>query len=89
MKSMLQRAALPGFELLVIGVWAVVLVTRFLMSISIRISFLRVQNFCDWHFHANHTWTRFQECGLCALWNGSVRGGYPAFADVRRACCTR
>jgi hypothetical protein len=30
---------------------------------------------------SNHVWTRFAECGACALWNGSVRGGAPAFAD--------
>jgi len=30
----------------------------------------------------HHVWTRFQECGWCALWNGTVRGGYPAFADI-------
>ena len=29
-----------------------------------------------------HTWTRLKACGVCALWNGSVRGGYPAFSDV-------
>ncbi len=27
-------------------------------------------------------WVRLRECGLCALWNGSVRGGYPAVVDV-------
>jgi hypothetical protein len=26
-------------------------------------------------------WTRAATCGWCALWNGSVRGGYPALAD--------
>lgn len=30
----------------------------------------------------HHVWTRFGDCGLCALWNGSMRGGYPAFADI-------
>ncbi len=30
----------------------------------------------------HHLWTRFQECGWCAVWNGSVNGGYPAFVDV-------
>ncbi|MFO8036046.1 MAG: hypothetical protein R6U57_05420 [Anaerolineales bacterium] len=30
----------------------------------------------------NHLWTRFQECGWCAVWNGSVNGGYPAFVDI-------
>lgn len=30
----------------------------------------------------HHVWTQMQQCGLCALWNGSERGGAPAFADV-------
>jgi hypothetical protein len=31
---------------------------------------------------SHHLWTRLQECGWCALWNGSERGGAPAFVDV-------
>ena len=30
---------------------------------------------------AHHLWTRFQECGRCALWDGSERGGFPGFVD--------
>jgi hypothetical protein len=30
----------------------------------------------------HHLWTSFLDCGFCATWNGSVRGGYPAFADI-------
>ena len=30
----------------------------------------------------NHLWTRAQQCGWCALWNGSTRGETPAFADT-------
>ncbi len=30
----------------------------------------------------HHLWTQFQNCGWCAVWNGSERGGYPAFADI-------
>jgi len=30
---------------------------------------------------SHHMWTRFQECGWCALWDGSERGGFPAFVD--------
>jgi hypothetical protein len=30
---------------------------------------------------AHHLWTRFQQCGWCALWDGSERGGFPAFVD--------
>jgi hypothetical protein len=27
-------------------------------------------------------WAQLRECGLCALWNGGVNGGYPALADL-------
>lgn len=30
---------------------------------------------------AHHLWTRVKTCGWCALWDGSERGGFPAFAD--------
>jgi hypothetical protein len=30
----------------------------------------------------HHIWTWVKQCGLCALWNGAERGGYPSFADV-------
>lgn len=29
-----------------------------------------------------HVWTRLLQCGACAMWNGSVRGGVPAFAEL-------
>lgn len=31
---------------------------------------------------SHHLWTWLRECGLCALWNGGVNGGSPAFADT-------
>ena len=31
---------------------------------------------------AHHLWTRAQQCGWCALWDGSERGGFPALADT-------
>lgn len=33
------------------------------------------------HIHPHHVWNNALECGWCAVWNGNVRGGYPAFAD--------
>ncbi|CAN5886605.1 hypothetical protein BH24CHL4_BH24CHL4_08100 [soil metagenome] len=33
----------------------------------------------------NHTWQHLKDCGLCALWNGDVNGGAPAFADPQSA----
>lgn len=31
---------------------------------------------------SHYLWTWLRECGLCALWNGGVNGGSPAFADT-------
>ncbi|CAA9270855.1 MAG: hypothetical protein AVDCRST_MAG77-3200 [uncultured Chloroflexi bacterium] len=33
------------------------------------------------NIQTHHFWTRLLECGSCAFWNGSFRGGYPALAD--------
>jgi hypothetical protein len=30
---------------------------------------------------SHHVWRWAQECGVCALWNGSTRGGAPSFVD--------
>lgn len=30
---------------------------------------------------SHHLWEWLRECGLCALWNGGINGGYPAFAE--------
>ncbi|MCG2784160.1 MAG: hypothetical protein L6461_03555 [Anaerolineae bacterium] len=29
-----------------------------------------------------HLWTRFLDCGWCAVWNSSTAGGVPAFTDI-------
>lgn len=34
---------------------------------------------------SNHLWTRVVECGWCAMWNGSVRGGLPAFGEFHNS----
>jgi hypothetical protein len=31
---------------------------------------------------SHYLWTWLRECGLCALWNGGVNGGFPAFAET-------
>lgn len=30
----------------------------------------------------NHLWEHAESCGPCALWNGDIRGGAPAFVDI-------
>lgn len=30
---------------------------------------------------SHHLWDQLRSCGLCALWNGTINGGYPALAE--------
>jgi hypothetical protein len=70
---------IPVVELVLIFAWALWIGREYL-------------DFNPWHIPAgreflsaiqtHHIWTTFQECGWCALWNGSVRGGNPAFVDI-------
>jgi hypothetical protein len=34
---------------------------------------------------SHFVWETFQKCGLCVLWNGSVNGGAPSFAETQGA----
>ena len=34
---------------------------------------------------SHYTWTMFERCGLCMLWNGQVDGGNPAFVETHGA----
>jgi len=66
-------------EILLIGIWAFWIGREYLnFDPSIIPSGREFSSAIQTH----HVWTRFQECGWCALWNGTVRGGYPAFADI-------
>src|SRR3990172_5683329 len=66
-------------EWAIIGLWAAWVGRAFLNS-----------NIFDWpvgrefgsQVLSHHLWVQMQRCGLCALWNGQVNGGYPALADV-------
>lgn len=66
-------------ELILIGVWAF-WIGREYLSFDPNI----IPNGREFGsaIQTHHIWTRFRECGVCMLWNGTVSGGYPAFADV-------
>ena len=72
-----DRLWLAG-EWLVIVLWTLVL-TRPYLSLDPLLTPIGSEYFSAIQTH--HVWTRAQECGFCALWNGSVRGGAPAFVD--------
>jgi len=76
----LQRIK-PAFllEIILIGIWAFWIGQDYLnFDPSIIPSGREFSSAIQTH----HVWTRFQECGWCALWNGTIRGGFPAFADI-------
>jgi hypothetical protein len=33
----------------------------------------------------HYGWNSLKECGLCVLWNGTINGGHPTFAEVQGA----
>jgi hypothetical protein len=68
----------PAVELLLIFLWTLLIAAPY-----ISLSPLDAPRGIEYYslIHSNHVWTRFQQCGWCAIWNGSVRGGAPAFVD--------
>lgn len=68
-----------SIELGLIALWAIVVGKPYLnFDPAIIPSGFEFSNNIQLH----HTWTRALDCGWCALWNGSVAGGYPAFTDL-------
>jgi hypothetical protein len=67
-------------ELTLIAIWAVIVGNAYL-DMNPRI--VPVGNEFGSAIQSHHLWTQFQRCGLCALWNGFERGGFPAFADIQ------
>jgi hypothetical protein len=75
--------ARPGYlliaaEVLLIFFWSIV-VTRPLLNLDSTVvphgrEYLSA-------IQSHHLWSQMQTCGACAFWNGSLRGGTPAFVD--------
>ncbi len=65
-------------EIVVIIVWAIMITKPYLTFDPLLIpaggEYLSA-------IQTHHIWENFQRCGVCALWNGSTRGGSPAFVD--------
>jgi hypothetical protein len=66
-------------EIIIIGIWAF-WVGRVYLDLDPQIIPSGREYLSAIQTH--HLWTNFLDCGSCAMWNGSVRGGYPAFADI-------
>ena len=69
-----------GAELLLLAFWAAYLGMDYLNLDPLRIPY---GNEFGSAIASNYLWMQFQDCGWCAVWNGSQRGGFPAFADIQ------
>lgn len=69
-----------GVELMLLAIWAAYLGSAYLNLDPLRIPY---GNEFGSAIASNHIWVQFQDCGWCAVWNGSQRGGFPAFADIQ------
>jgi hypothetical protein len=66
-------------ELVILAIWAIIITMPY---INFDENIIPAGNEFNSAIQTHHIWSRFQECGWCAVWNGSVRGGYPALADI-------
>jgi hypothetical protein len=77
--TMARSWALMGIELAVIIVWTLLITIHYLdldpMVVPTGGEYLSA-------IQSHNLWLRATECGWCALWNGNMRGGAPAFVDV-------
>jgi hypothetical protein len=69
----------PVAEITVIGAWAAWLGRSYL---DMNPYTWPVGGEWGTQLQTHHLWTQLQRCGLCALWNGGINGGAPAFADL-------
>ena len=69
---------LVAAELLVLSIWTLYVLRDFLNLDPLEVPYGR-EFFTAIHSH--FAWDRIRECGTCGMWNGSYRGGYPAFVD--------
>ncbi len=75
----LRSHAIIAAELLAIVLWAMVITGPYL---NLDPAVIPIGKEWTSGIQTHHLWTRVGECGWCALWNGSTRGGSPAFVDL-------
>ena len=78
LSSAARERIFVGVELLIVVLWAL-LVTRPYQDMNPEVIPAGREYLSAIQTH--HVWTNAVRCGWCALWNGSVAGGAPAFAD--------
>jgi hypothetical protein len=79
-RARVVRAARSGFgEVVLLAVWTLIVTRSYLNRDTDVIPAGR-----DFVLTTlgHHLWDHARHCGTCALWNGDVRGGAPAFVDT-------
>jgi len=77
-----RRALVAVAELVLVAVWTLT-VARDYLDLDANVAPRGVEYFTSIQSH--FLWERALDCGLCALWNGNVQGGYPALAETHDA----
>jgi len=67
-------------EILIIIIWAI-FVGRAYLNLD-RLVWPGGPEFAS-SIQTNYIWTNLPKCGTCVFWNGFIRGGSPAFADMQ------
>jgi hypothetical protein len=75
----MRSTAWVGVELSLLAIWTLFLMRNYLDFDPLMVPYGR-EYFDSMQTH--FMWDRARECGLCAMWNGNIRGGYPVAADV-------
>jgi len=71
---------LTAAELLVLLLWTLVVTSPYL---TLDENVIPLGGEYPSVIQTHHLWTRLRECGACAMWNGSTRGGAPYFIDAQ------
>lgn len=74
-----RQRVLAYVELTVLGIWTVILGSAYL-DLNPRV--VPKGHEFGMAIQSGQFWIQLKECGVCALWNGAIRGGYPAMAEI-------
>lgn len=77
-RLMPRAGLLLALEILIVVIWTLIVAKPYL---DLKPSIVPAGREFLSAIQTHQVWENAQECGLCALWFGSIRGGIPAFVD--------
>lgn len=77
-KDRRRRILVAGAEMLIVLCWTLVVTQPYLDMDPTLIPSGREYGSA---IQTHNFWIQLRDCGVCALWNGNVRGGHPALVD--------